>query len=728
MCLGIDICVSCRVTEILSLSPFQSYRPLTTLTFKLNVLFTQYDPMYFHLVNVALNAFNTVLVVLVSKMVVEQGGSPHSAWTSLVAGLIFALHPVHVEAVANLVGRAELLACIFMLLALMCYHRAAVSTSTRFSVSGWGYLLLSWAFSVCALLSKETGITILAINVAYDILVVNKVHSKVFKWCGLMASGELSHGDSWQKPLLTRCACTTLVTLLLAYIRVKHNGESTVRNWEILENYIINEPSFLVRSLTIGRTHIKYMELLVFPMYLSYDWSYNVIPVVTSILSPSGILVVSFYLVSISCLVWAALSSNVVSIFSAAFGILSFLPASHVLFPIGATVAERLVYIPSIGYCILLASWVAPYMHSLHTNRSRRRGVQFATMTGILIILSGLCSYRIVSRNVVWESELDLFRSASEVVPDSYRNKLNYGFMLSRLAGANNEAAEKEQMLKDAIHVLEECVQGVPRVPDAYRNLASAYFALKRYDDTIRYLDQALLLLPDNAPIKSAKGFAMMQNYIHHHSMELLPETAENREEVIRYIGEAYNLLVEVKDQLSTRDTNYGYTLRGIGDYCFIMKQYECAIQFYGEAVESQRNLLTWEAKFTDLDSVLNQLGLAYKEGRGFDACIPFYESYVQLFPSSIPLLVNLAGAYMSNFVVVGNATVLDRAKELYEKALSLEPNHAAVLFNYGICLKLRGDLVSAAALMRRAIEADPGNQYFKDYLQRMVGQDVRQM
>ncbi|KAK9685838.1 hypothetical protein QE152_g37644 [Popillia japonica] len=210
-----------------------SYRPLCVLTFRLNYLLGGFQPWGYHLVNVLLHCLATTLIVKVARHVL-----PKSPVGPAVTGLLFASHPLHTEAVAGIVGRADLAACILYLLSflaytthvkyrdLLCcecratklcrdedrikqlrslkYHRfmanlrnqvtncnwpkkvlpgdSPIASSSRQTIdfSGmccWWNRCREWCslggcllLSLGAMLSKETGVTVLGICVLYDFL------------------------------------------------------------------------------------------------------------------------------------------------------------------------------------------------------------------------------------------------------------------------------------------------------------------------------------------------------------------------------------------------------------------------------------------------------------------------------------------------------------------------------------------------------------------------------
>lgn len=145
-----------------------SYRPVCTLSYKLNHLLGGLKPHGYHLTNVVLHAIATALVLQVSRQLLP--GGHRKRWFSgpTVAGLLFAVHPIHTEAVASLVGRADLFACIFYLLAIICYKRHVELRGTNNSRRQWSRLAWTVGCAVLATLSKETAISALVACGLYD--------------------------------------------------------------------------------------------------------------------------------------------------------------------------------------------------------------------------------------------------------------------------------------------------------------------------------------------------------------------------------------------------------------------------------------------------------------------------------------------------------------------------------------------------------------------------------
>ena len=172
----------------------KSYRPLCVLTFRINYILGRLNPFGYHLGNIMLHALVTATFTFLARSVTDR------ELTACVAGALFAAHPVHTEAVAGVVGRAELLACLFYLLALLSYKRYCKFRDKVFIDTGQNdsalspklamiglspavgheherivpyrlYLVLVVVLATCSMLSKEQGVTVLAICALYDVFV-----------------------------------------------------------------------------------------------------------------------------------------------------------------------------------------------------------------------------------------------------------------------------------------------------------------------------------------------------------------------------------------------------------------------------------------------------------------------------------------------------------------------------------------------------------------------------
>lgn len=147
----------------------KSYRPLCTLSFRINYALSGLEPWSYHLANVALHCAVTALFTHLARLLLGTG-----CWR-LLAGLLFASHPVHTEAVAGIVGRADVGAALFFLLALLCYVGHCDQRAEGAQRQCWAWFVGSLACSACSVLWKEQGITVLAVAAVYDVFVFHRM-------------------------------------------------------------------------------------------------------------------------------------------------------------------------------------------------------------------------------------------------------------------------------------------------------------------------------------------------------------------------------------------------------------------------------------------------------------------------------------------------------------------------------------------------------------------------
>ena len=169
-------------------------------------------------------------------------------FAAAVASLLFAVHPVHVEAVASIVGRAELLCCWFMLLSLLSYDKAArpmaFPATTLGALHRTLWFTLSILLAVCATASKETGLTCLGIAAALD--VINFMRSAAR---GMMRTRAVC---------LLRCMASVLVTALLFVISRQLRGAQLSPYFSRVDNPLPSLPDVPSRAWSIAHTHVRY--------------------------------------------------------------------------------------------------------------------------------------------------------------------------------------------------------------------------------------------------------------------------------------------------------------------------------------------------------------------------------------------------------------------------------------------------------------------------------------
>jgi hypothetical protein len=337
------------------------YRPLAVTTYALDALVD--GAPWFHFVNLVWHAAASVAVAALAR---RWAGSA----ATLAAGLVFAVHPVHVEAVANVVGRAELMVGLFSLLAV---YAALELQSVAWSTA---------AFAL-GLLSKENAVTI----------------PVIIAWGWLLGFG--------RPPRRTVAAFVTAWVLVgAAYALVR---------WAVLHQHtgfhevapVFSGAGPIAVRLTAVAALADIARLLVFPLTLRADYSPAERTLVTSPLDGR-------FLLGVLCLaIWGLLlrrawrpGRRVEALGLGWIGI-AYLPVANLLFPAGVLVAERTLYSPSIGLALALGAWLG----RLEPRRS--------VLVGGLLVLAG--GVRSAVRVPVWRDDLSVVLSIVEDSPASYR-------------------------------------------------------------------------------------------------------------------------------------------------------------------------------------------------------------------------------------------------------------------------------------------------------------------
>ncbi|KAM9771731.1 protein O-mannosyl-transferase TMTC1 isoform X1 [Syngnathus typhle] len=400
-------------------SSHKSYRPFCILTFKLNILLGGMTPLYFHIVNVCLHcAVTCVLMHTCERCVFEES---HLAF---VTSVLFAVHPVHTEAVSGIVGRADLFACLLFLLAFLSYIRSvgvnASEDSTPSTVSV-GSLLGSLLLGTCAMLVKETGITVFGVCMFYDALVL--CGKPLFRH--LSGTGVRQLLQIW-KPFIKRACVVSSYVLAIVSLRLWLMGGSMPLFSE-QDNPASFAPYFLTRILTYSYLLYFNTWLLMAPVVLCYDWQVGSIPLVESLSDIRNMATVLLAVVMVALCLHCIHSLQRQKRKEVFMGLLllvfPFIPASNLFFRVGFVVAERVLYMPSMGYCILVVHGLSRLSSSVG-----RFGTTILSASMLLLLL--LFSWKTVQQNKVWLSREALFSSGIWTLPHNAKVHYNYANFL----------------------------------------------------------------------------------------------------------------------------------------------------------------------------------------------------------------------------------------------------------------------------------------------------------
>jgi tetratricopeptide (TPR) repeat protein len=434
----------------------RSYRPLTVLTFALDWAVGGGRAFSFHLSNVLYHVGATLAVL--AFLLALQRRRERVEIPTLAAAALFATFGAHTDAVAGIVGRADVLATGLAAGALALHLRGGGSLR---SIAGTALLCLA------AMLCHEVGVLAPALVVLCDIVL------------GRLARGELRR----RLPAYIALAAVTAGYLAL---RVAVLGRLVGPPPPALNNPAVDADA-LGRILFALASMGRGVSVLFFPLHLSAEYGYAEITVPESPLDGhvivGAVAVVALFL----GVVWGARRS---ALLAAGCGTLLLglvlISNGPVLMP--TAFGERLLYLPSVGAAALLGGLVG-----LGARRSDRIMVAHVAVAVVLLINLSIGLHE----NRSWRDSVTLFENATASCPRSARAHLNLGLALN-----------KEGEHARAIGALRKALAIEPRLVDAAVELAKAYDMVGRSEKARRLFESALRRMPGHRPV--VHGYARL--------------------------------------------------------------------------------------------------------------------------------------------------------------------------------------------------------------------------
>jgi protein O-mannosyl-transferase len=425
------------------------YRPVVMLSYLLNSGPSR-SPLPFHLFNNTLHALNAALLVLLAAKLF--GSLP----LAVLAGLIFGFHPVHTEAVANITGRPEIMWVMFLLAGWLVY----LYRPRRIWAIGAASVLFFGA-----LLSKETAVLfpILLFAIDHGVRGIRIDRRTVF-------------------------AYTVFAGIVGIYLVLRwHVLGSTAAGLDpkFVDNPIAHAP-LISRESTALVVFLKYILLLVIPYRLTADYSYNQIPILSSLLHPLPLLGIAL-LAGMIAYVWIARRRSPILLCSLVLFLIPYLFVSNLIFPIGTIMGERLLYFPVAGFALAIS-----LLFQFTVKRWKTVSVVSAAF---LLGAYGVKSY---SRSLEWRSDTTLFTADARTSPRSVKVLCNLGY----LAGARGSFDESLVYYRRALEIF-------PDFDEALRGYGKKLYDLKRYDESVQYYARAVSVSPDNTEIRNDYGIVL---------------------------------------------------------------------------------------------------------------------------------------------------------------------------------------------------------------------------
>ena len=380
------------------------YRPVAVQLFVLEWAIGAGDPLVFHIVSIVL----AMAIALVFFRLASHLLPPLAA---LAAAALFAVHPVHVEVIANAVGQTELLATGLVLLAVERYiawrRDGPLSPPRRVALA---------LFALLSILSKETGFVLPLLLVIAEVFVIRP-----------------NLGRAWRaRHMVSTLVLQGVVVMAAILMRIAALGPTPAAG-----------PAVVFRELTtfdrvVGMLAVvpHWLRLLYWPEHLQAEYGPPALAM-TGTVQASHLLGLTL-LLGLAGLIAASWRRSPVAAFGAGWVGIAILPVSNLLTPTGVILAERTLFLPSAGAMLVLGAALGGLVTLLDRKPGMRRGV--IAVVGGLTVAGALRSFE---RSLVWRNQEVFFDRLVTDAPTTYRAQLVasvYYFKAGRVRDAEERA------------------------------------------------------------------------------------------------------------------------------------------------------------------------------------------------------------------------------------------------------------------------------------------------
>ncbi|XP_058047770.1 protein O-mannosyl-transferase TMTC1 isoform X5 [Ahaetulla prasina] len=745
----------------------KSYRPLCILTFRLNILLAGMNPFYFHALNVVLHCLVTlVLMYTCDKTVFKDSG------LAFVTALFFAAHPIHTEAVTGIVGRADVLACLLFLLAFLSYNRSVdqLYVGEHFPpTASPSFLLLSLFLGTCAMLVKETGITVFGVCLVYDGFLLSQngsrlknggLHVKMARQPAVSLQTPLhfpsssrengkhrvAHKGTWNschpaspeeqqgnghsvlrkapwavlsyltasnkqkflystRPFLKRAALVLTYVILLMYFRLWIMGGSMPAFSE-QDNPASFSPYLLTRFLTYSYLLAFNAWLLLAPITLCYDWQVGSIPLVESIWDLRNFATLILAFVMLLLCLHCFVAFKKLEHREILVGLL------FLIFPF--LPASNLFF--RVGFVVAERILYMPRLYPRHASALNNLGTLTKDMA----------------------QAKEYYTKALQLNPQHNRVLFNLGNLLK------NQGKKEEAVL-----LLRNSIQYGPDFSDAYSSLASLLAEQEQLKEAEEVYQAGIENCPESSDLHNNYGVFLVdtgspETAVSHYqkAIELSPGhhvAMVNLGRLYRSLGQNKNAEVWYKRALKV--ARKVEILSPLGALYYNTGRYEDALKIYREAASLQPSnketrlalaqVLTTMGQAKEAEQMLSHivtegaeclecyrlLSAIYSKQENYNKALEAIDKALQLKPKDPKIISEL-------FFTKGNQlreqNHLDKAFESYKVSVDFNPEQAQAWMNMGGIEHIKGNYITARQYYEKALQLVPNSKLLKENLAKL--------
>jgi len=423
------------------------YRPLSVVSFAIEQSIFGAKPGASHIINALLYA---LAIFALTLFLIELTSSEKLA---IFIAILYAVHPIHTEVVANLKGRDEIMALLFLAYAGLFAIKSLKNFSSK-------YLISLTLFFTLALFSKESSITFLGIFA-------------LLAWFFQAKKKALL-------PFSVSVIIPVLVFLLVRSSVLSSAGPVDTGVSNLLQNPIIENDGLIERISTASSIQWLYFQKLFIPINLAHDYSFSAIPV-SRFNTPASWLGFLSTAILLAFGIIGTLKRKLWG-FGILFYFITIAVVANVFILIGAIAAERFVFLPSLSWAIVVAMLI------FHL---KNETLQKAFLGAIAVIFAILT----INRAADWQSNFTLFTGDVAKVEQSAR--AHYNAATAYNDQANIEPSKAIEYRKEAVKHHTRAIEIWPEYQDAYNNLSIVYLGLGQNEEAIKLLQTMLKKYPE---------------------------------------------------------------------------------------------------------------------------------------------------------------------------------------------------------------------------------------
>ena len=536
------------------------HRPITLLSLAVEVYLYGNKPHRHHLINVLLFSLSCVVLYLLLRKILIK----YNFILPLIISLLYAAHPIHTEVVANIKSRDEIFCFLFFILSL--YY-----LMIYFEKKNIYKMIISCAFYFLSLLSKENAITFFIIFPMVIFYFTN---------------------TNFKKSILF---AVPYLALLLAYIGIRYaviESVSLSTKIEIANNSLMAAGSYADRLATAFAMFGKYLQLLIFPITLSCDYSFNSIPIVNW-MNPKAFI---SFIIFAGALIYALITLPKKNYFSFAilFFIITFFATSNIFILINCSMAERFIYVPSLAFCIIIGLALVKIFKVDIIGKNKKGLAPVYWILGITIVLY---SFKTIDRNPDWQDNEHLFKTDAVSMPNNFRLHNNVGISDKAKSETAPDPASKSDLLNEAVSEYNKSLAILPQ-GGAWYDVAVCYYKLNDIANAKNAFNNCLKYDPKNISANNDLGviFFNANNYdsafyYFEKSAQLNPKdlNAISNMGIVMQKKENYDEAIKYFEQILTIDPNNINAYNNLINVCGLKKDL-AKVDYYKNKLKSLNN------------------------------------------------------------------------------------------------------------------------------------------